>query len=53
MNEMQDWDEVIASERYQSVVAPVFEPLGMNCKDWPDGLGANSYYCEECVSGNS
>ena len=53
MNEMQDWDEVIASGRYQAVVAPVFEPLGMNCKDWPDGLGANSYYCEECVSGNS
>jgi len=44
----QDWNKVILSDEYKKVVAPIFEPLGMNCRDWPDGTGANSYLCEEC-----
>ena len=48
MRRFGDWDEVLASDEYIGTVAPVFEPLGMNCKDWPDGTGANHYTCEEC-----
>lgn len=45
---LQDWTEVITSDEYKKIVAPIFEPLGMNCKDWPDGVGSNSYTCKEC-----
>lgn len=43
---LQDWNKVINSAEYKKHVAPVFEPLGMNCRDWPDGVGSNSYECE-------
>ena len=43
-----NWDDVLASDEYMTVVAPVFEPLGINCRDWPDGEGANSAVCGEC-----
>ena len=45
---LQDWDAVLASQEYIIDVKPTFEPLGMNCRDWPDGTGTNSYTCEEC-----
>jgi hypothetical protein len=45
MRELQDWDLVITSDRYQKDVAPYFDPLGINCKDWPD---ANHIYCGSC-----
>jgi hypothetical protein len=43
---LQDWNKVIMSDEYKKTVAPIFEPLGMNCRDWPDGTGANAYECE-------
>lgn len=45
---LQDWDAVIISKEYLADVAPTFEPLGMNCRDWPDGADGNSYTCDEC-----
>ena len=42
------WDNVIASTEYQTDVAPYFEPLGMNCKDWPDGNKGNRGFCVDC-----
>ena len=48
MVELGDWEKVIASDRYKKNVAPIFEPLGMNCRDWPDGDAANSGTCVEC-----
>lgn len=50
--ELGDWDEVLASDRYQTHVAPYFTN-GMNCRDWPDGNGANKGVCDECgLNGN-
>ena len=48
MVELGDWDAVIESARYKEVVAPAFEPLDMNCRDWPDGTGGNRRPCKEC-----
>ena len=50
-NKLQDWNAVILSDEYKADVAPVFEPLGMICRDFPDGDGANSYICIECGVG--
>ena len=33
--EYGNWDDVIASDRYQKEVHPYF-PEGMNCRDWPE-----------------
>jgi hypothetical protein len=43
--ELGDWDAVLASDRYKETVAPVFEHLGMNCRDWPDGPGDGCGTC--------
>jgi hypothetical protein len=45
-----NWDDVITSPEYLVNVEPHFRQFGMNCKDWPDGTGANSYICVECGS---
>lgn len=31
-----DWDSVLESPEYKRDIAPALEPLGINCKDWPD-----------------
>ena len=31
-----DWDLVLESPEYKKDVAPKLEPLGYNCRDWPD-----------------
>ena len=41
-----DWDKVITSKEYRKDVAPVLEPLGINCKDWPVG-----HRCGDCGYG--
>lgn len=41
-----DWDAVLASEEYRRDVAPTFEPLGLNCRDWPDREGDRCAQCE-------
>jgi len=46
--ELGNWDAVLASDRYQKAVAPTFDPLGMNCRDWPDGTGGNFSACKLC-----
>lgn len=43
-----NWDDVLASDEYKKDVAPHFEPLGINCRDWPDGEGANRGVCADC-----
>lgn len=44
--ELGDWDLVLKDERYIEFVAPVFEPLGVNCRDWPDaGKGQRCGLC--------
>jgi hypothetical protein len=45
-----DWDAVLSSPEYQENVAPVFDPIGINCKDWPDL--PESAHCGECGYGN-
>jgi len=47
--ELGSWDAVIASDRYQQDVAPHFGE--MNCRDWPDGEGANKGRCVDCGNG--
>lgn len=37
-----DWDKVLESEEYLTDVAPVFEPLGINCRDWPEPTGCGN-----------
>lgn len=41
LRELGDWDQVIASDRYQQAVQPLFDANpalnGMNCRDWPQG----------------
>ena len=43
--EYGNWDDVIASDRYNEVVAPVFQPMGINCRDWPE---SNPYHKCDC-----
>jgi hypothetical protein len=43
--EYGNWDDAIASDRYQKDIEPHFGPKGVNCKDWPE---ANKAYCGEC-----
>ena len=43
-----NWDDVIVSPEYLADVAGKFSHPDMNCKDWPDGTGVNSYTCAEC-----
>ena len=33
--ELGNWDDVLASDRYQENVAVHFEPKGIDCKSWP------------------
>ena len=46
--ELGDWDAVLASDQYKEHVAPTFDPLGINCRDWPDGEGKNNAGCTAC-----
>ena len=48
--DLGNWDAVITSDRYLADVAPHFGE--MNCRDWPDGVGKNRGYCEECGCGD-
>lgn len=43
----RDWDNVIASDEYKNDVEGSWAN-GLNCKDWPDGDGANDGACAEC-----
>lgn len=51
MRKLGDWDLVIASPEYQQDVAPHFDPLGINCRDWPE-FPAQAF-CGECGYGKS
>lgn len=44
--ELGDWSLVIADPRYIEHVDPYFGE--MNCRDWPDGVGANRGNCVDC-----
>jgi hypothetical protein len=44
--ELGDWDAVLASDRYQKDIAPTFEPMGVNCRDWPSITSGQ--VCHEC-----
>ena len=44
-----NWDDVIASTEYQTDVAPILEPLGINCRDYPD-VGQWCATCGDRVS---
>jgi hypothetical protein len=44
--ELGDWDLVITDSRYIQNVAPHFGE--MNCRDWPDGTGANEGTFLQC-----
>jgi len=46
MLDLHDWDKVIASDRYKEATGDAWVD-GLNCKDWPDGEGANRGYCED------
>jgi hypothetical protein len=43
-----DWDKVLVSPEYLADVAGKFRHPDTNCRDWPDGTGANSANCTEC-----
>lgn len=49
MRELKDWDKVLASKEYREHVAPKLEPIGINCKDWPDK--PKIYRCRACGHG--
>jgi len=35
--ELGNWDAVLADPRYQDFPGSVYEPAGINCRDWPNG----------------
>jgi len=43
--ELGDWDKVLEDERYKENVAPILEPIGINCRDWP------TKHCKQCGAG--
>ena len=47
MREYNDWDLVIASDRYQADVAPILGPMGITCKEWP----RPDQVCHDCGHG--
>lgn len=48
MRKLQDWDAVLISKEYITDVKGKFAHPETNCRDWPDGIGANSHNCVEC-----
>ena len=42
--ELGNWDAVLASGGYQKHVAPTFDPIGINCRDYP----AKGVFCGTC-----
>jgi len=49
MRQLGDWDLVLSSPEYKKQVAPVLEPLGYNCRDWPDSHPGMK--CTDCGYG--
>ena len=47
--ELGNWDAVINDPRYKEGPGKVFEPLGINCRDWPDRSKGQS--CGSCGVG--
>jgi hypothetical protein len=46
MRKLGDWNLVMATPEYRENVAPWLEPLGINCRDWPqDHPGARCSTC--------
>ena len=43
--ELGDWNLVITDKRY---LESTNWDAGLNCRDWPDGEGANRGICKEC-----
>lgn len=43
--DLGDWDAVIASDRYTAATNH-WDGTGMNCKDWPNGVGINNWLCD-------
>jgi len=44
--ELGSWDAVLSDTRYKENVAPVLEPLGYTCRDWPDET--KGQVCNDC-----
>ena len=42
--ELGSWDKVLEDPRYP---ANSWAP-GINCRDWPNGMGVNGDYCSRC-----
>lgn len=49
MRKHKDWDSVLSSKEYRKTVAPVLEPFGHTCKDWPDKPAGSR--CHDCGFG--
>ena len=45
----EDWDKVLESPEYKADVAPILEPIGYTCKDWPQNYPGMK--CRECGYG--
>jgi hypothetical protein len=44
--ELGDWDLVIADPRYKEATGTAWTN-GLNCRDWPDGVGVNKGTCND------
>lgn len=44
--ELGSWDAVVKDARYVKHIAPVFEPDGVSCADWPNADKGQT--CKQC-----